>query len=124
MARTLAEKVAVAIVGALLLTMGCHTPSERHGTGLLFLPYEVKVQGLQFDPDTLTVARGTTVTWTFFGASLNTTTSGTDGVPDGHWDSPPSNLGYFEHKFDSAGVFPYFSRPHYDSGMKGWILVR
>jgi plastocyanin len=116
---------AAAIVGALLLTAGCNKPSERHGMGWLTNPNEVYVEGFVFDPDSLSIARGDTVTWVFWGDTLNTTTSGTGGVPDGRWASPPlDDLGHFKHTFDSTGVFPYFSSTHPDSAMVGWIIVR
>src|SRR5262245_35192238 len=51
----------------------------------------VNMQGFQFVPRDLTVNVGDTVIWTNRDSAIHTTTSGTNGVKSGLWDS--GNLG-------------------------------
>ncbi|MES2430309.1 MAG: plastocyanin/azurin family copper-binding protein [Bacteroidota bacterium] len=57
----------------------------------------------------LTVAAGTTVTWTNKGATTHTVTSD-DGTSFDSGNIPPS--GTYSHKFDAAGSFPYHCELH------------
>lgn len=79
-----------------------------------------------YDPLELTVAVGTTVTWTNSDAIAHTVTSGlSDGVavtPDGFFDSGFLNAGdMFSYTFTEAGEFPYYCLPH--PWMKGKVTV-
>jgi len=109
---------ASAIVGALLLAASCQTtpqPAANH----------VNAEEYRFVPESLNVARGDMVTWVNRGAVQHTSTSGTDGIPDGRWDSPAMAPGdSFQRVFDSTGTFPYYCRFHAGSGMKGKIVVQ
>lgn len=78
---------------------------------------EIEISGFTFSPGEITVARGTTVTWT-----------NNDGVDhailseDGSVLSPPMGDGdTFSFTFDSAGVFPYICTFHPE--MTGTIIV-
>jgi plastocyanin len=73
-----------------------------------------------FEPDTITIAPGTTVTWVTTSGS-HTTTSET-----GLWDSgrrvPVGES--FSFMFNTPGVYPYFCEPHRDrEGMVGRVIV-
>jgi plastocyanin len=70
-----------------------------------------------FNPDTLDVAAGTTVTWTNNDSIAHTSTSNGAG-----WDSgaiPPQ--GHFSMTFANAGTFPYHCAIH--PGMVGTVTV-
>jgi plastocyanin len=71
----------------------------------------------RYDPASLTIAAGTTVTWTNSGATSVTVTS-----PDGLFDSELIGPGAsFSYTFDTPGTFRYFCVPY--PHMKGVILV-
>jgi plastocyanin len=105
------------VVGALLLAVSCQPnppPAANH----------VYADDYQFVPESLSIARGDTVTWANRGAVQHTSTSGTNGFPDGRWDSPAMAPGdSFRRAFDSTGTYPYYCRFHSGSGMRGWIVV-
>ena len=88
----------------------------------------------QFQPANLTIARGTTVTWTNTGTVPHTVTSDPSkaanasdaSVPSGAqpWDSGMINGGgTFQHTFDTPGQYTYFCIPHEALGMVGHITV-
>jgi plastocyanin len=86
-----------------------------------------------FSPSTVTIRVGDTVRWVW-AATGHTVTSGTNGNADGLFCSPadgtcagtptsPAGTTY-DHRFESAGTFPYFCRPHAGMGMAGSVTVR
>jgi plastocyanin len=109
---------ASAIAGAMLLALSCQTtppPAANH----------VNAEDFQFVPESLSISVGEKVTWVNQGATPHTSTSGTNGVADGRWDSPSLAHGdSFQRTFDSTGTFPYYCRFHSGSGMKGKVVVR
>ncbi len=89
---------------------------------------------LKFDPATLTVAKGTTVTWRNASASVHTITfnpaqaanKADATLPDGvqPFDSGDLNPGQtFQHTFDTPGTYKYYCAPHEMVGMVGTIVV-
>ncbi len=95
----------------------------------------------EYDPATLRVEAGTTVTWETTGNVDHTVTAYEDEIPDaaayfasGGFDSEGaarSNISggliaegeTFEHAFEVAGTYEYFCVPHEGSGMTGTIRV-
>ncbi len=72
----------------------------------------------RYDPSSVTITTGTTVTWVNNGSVAVTVTS-----PDGLFDSDTiSPGGSFSHTFDTPGTFRYFCVPY--PNMKGTITVR
>jgi plastocyanin len=80
--------------------------------------------GFSFNPSTVTIHPGDSVTWTW-SSSGHTSTSGSPGVPTGLWDSGLHNQGFsFTHTFNTAGSFPYYCTAHGSCcGMVGTITV-
>lgn len=97
---------------------------------------------LVFDPDSITVSTGTTVTWKNTGSLAHSVTAYEDKIPDGAEyfasggagseqaarDAYPSDgqVGAgetFEHTFEVAGTYEYFCIPHESAGMKGTVEV-
>jgi plastocyanin len=89
---------------------------------------------LRFEPATLTVARGTTVTWTNASQTAHTVTddaskaanSADAQLPSGAqaWDSGTIDPGKtFTHTFDTPGTYKYFCQPHEAAGMIATIVV-
>ena len=85
-----------------------------------------------FVPSALVIRVGDTVHW-IWDTGGHTVTSGSGGNADGLFCSPndgtcsgaptsPSGATY-DHLFTTAGTFPYFCRPHVNSGMVGSITV-
>jgi len=81
--------------------------------------------GLAFNPATVTVVPGETVTWTW-AASGHSTTSDAVAGPE-VWDSGVQNSGFsFSHLFTTAGTFPYYCKVHSFPGgttMNGVVQV-
>lgn len=78
---------------------------------------QVSIANFAFDPPTLEIAVGTTVTWTNNDSAPHTATS-TDDV----WDSNILNTGEtFSDTFDDAGTFDYICSLH--PNMTGQIVV-
>lgn len=79
---------------------------------------EVWIQGMAFDPSTITVTTGTTITWTNKDAIGHSVTSDT-----GVFDSGIINAsGTFSYTFDTAGTFTYHCKVH--STMTASVIVK
>jgi manganese oxidase len=118
--------VLVAVV--LVLTIGCtravkpesSSPGQAAGTPRI----QVAMLEFHFQPESLNVTTGDTVTWVNKGNFPHTTTSGVDGKPDGLWDTKHLARGEsFSYVFNQPGTYRYFCRPHHGLGMKGVVVV-
>lgn len=77
-----------------------------------------------FQPDTVMINAGDSVTWTNNGAFIHTSTSGDNGVWDSLWDSGNMAHGVtFTHGFPTDGTFDYFCSLHWIGGMSGVVVV-
>ena len=84
----------------------------------------VTMSGMTFVPETLNAFVGDTVKWVNTDARLHTSTSGTNGTPNGIWNSGTMNPNdSFKFRFGTQGNFPYFCSFHYLSGMTGLVIV-
>jgi plastocyanin len=77
-------------------------------------PGTVLVKDNVFDPKTITVAPGDTVTWKFEGVSAH-------NVTFDDFNSKLKKDGTYEHTFDTAGSFDYHCTVH--AGMSGTVVV-
>jgi plastocyanin len=100
------------------------------------------VNGQRFDPETLTVSVGDTVTFANRSSETHTVTAYEDKIPagaeyfaSGGFSSEAEATGNlsqglidpdetFEVTFDTPGTYGYFCIPHVGSGMTGEIVVR
>jgi plastocyanin len=84
----------------------------------------VDVESNFFAPSDVTVSVGDTVCW-MVDSGFHTTTSGSNGIPDGLWDSGFISAGsMFEYTFNDLGDFPYFCSLHFDCcDMEGIVHV-
>ena len=83
----------------------------------------VSVQASTFNPSTVSVRPGGTVTWTNAGPVQHTITP-TNAGQTGAWPSrtlPAQQGATFSHTFTTAGTFNYFCTIH--SGMTGTVRV-
>jgi manganese oxidase len=74
-----------------------------------------------FDPGTVEVAAGSTVTWTNEDGVAHTATSGEPGTPDGTFAESLDPGASAEVTFEEPGTFPYFCAIH--PSMVGEVVV-
>lgn len=77
----------------------------------------VTIEKFSFTPATLTVKKGTIVTWRNMDTVAHTIT-GNNGGPDSQLFFQGQ---FYSFTFDTVGTFPYFCKPH--PNMKGTITV-
>lgn len=81
-------------------------------------PLQVEIVNYAYAPGTLSVNRGTTVTWTNGDTAPHTVTSSVSGP----LDSPMLNQGdAFSFTFNNAGTYSYYCTVH--PTMKGTVVV-
>ena len=106
-----------ALTGLIALTLGaCGTgdasestaPSETEGPSVV-------IENLVFEPETLTVEAGDTVTWTWNDGAVTHDVSGDD------FQSEVISKGTFQHRFDESGTYDYVCTLH--PNMTGTIEV-
>jgi plastocyanin len=96
------------IVITLLLSVFSITNSCKKSTTDVPGVNEVFIQGMAFTPSTITVAAGTTITWTNKDGVPHTVTSNS-----GLFDSNSiGQNGTYSHLFSTAGSFPYHCTIH------------
>lgn len=122
--RTAIRPLASAAIAALTLAACAGTsPSQPAGSPAPAAgSTAVTIKGFAFSPATLTVAKGTKVTFTNGDAVAHTVTSGTNGTTDGKFDQQVAAGKDATITFDTAGTFEYFCRIH--PSMKATITVR
>ncbi|MGH9022749.1 MAG: plastocyanin/azurin family copper-binding protein [Acidimicrobiia bacterium] len=97
-------------------TTEAEAPAPSGGSGSASsAKVDVEVVKYSFQPDTVSVAVGDTVTWTFKDPVAHNITG--RGFTSGDMKS-----GAFSHKFDSAGTFKYVCNIHL-AGMAGAVKV-
>lgn len=80
-------------------------------------PVSAQISNFAFSPANITVAKGTTVTWTNNDGVTHTVT-GDSGGPNSPFLSKGATYSY---TFNTAGTFPYHCTPH--PSMKGTVTV-
>jgi plastocyanin len=118
--------LALGIAGAASAVMVCRADS---GQTPKFAPMAdekaaVTIKSYKFDPQTLEVKVGTTVTWTNQDSKDHTVSSGTpdeakDAPLNGDMDGEGKTYSY---TFKEAGEFPYYCKNHH--GMRGKVVVK
>jgi plastocyanin len=83
----------------------------------------VTINERKFDPPSIVVAVGTTVTWSNKDRASHTVSSGVPGKRDGTFDRTLSpGFGEFTFTFDKAGVYTYYCQFH--TTMLGQVEVK
>jgi plastocyanin len=102
-------------------TAGSQTPSAPAAGGgaeVSIVPGSATMSSGGYDPDPVEISVGDTVTWTNDDSTPHTITSGSNGQPDGKFDSSPNMNPLmapgdtFEHTFTEAGEYPYYCALH------------
>jgi len=92
------------------------------GTGTSGSGTMVAISGYSFNPQTLRVSVGTTVTWTNMDTVAHSVVSGTPNQPSGLFQSSLLGNGQsFSYTFNAPGTFVYHCGPH--PYMTGTIVV-
>lgn len=91
---------------------------NNNGGGGNQTPNAVSVFDNNFNPDSISVAKGATVTWTWMGQAIHNVTF-TDGTIG---NSEDQSTGTFTKSFATAGTFAYHCTHH--AGMNGKIVVQ
>lgn len=98
--------------------------STEDGTSSTASANTVTLRATSFEPATITVKVGETVTWKW-ATGTHDVKSGTTCAPNGKFSSGDPVAGAtFEQKFDTAGTFDYFCSVHCGSGMVGKVIVQ
>ncbi len=112
-----------ALVGAVVMTAGCtsygpSSPSSAPQTSTAS-QNTVSMKNIAFNPSSLTINKGASVTWKNDDSTTHTTTSDTN-----LWDSGNLSPGQsYARQFNDTGTFPYHCTIHQSMGMKGTITV-
>lgn len=113
----------VLALGFLFVTFSFDCSEENGSTNTNTDPNAITIQGNAFQPASLTVKKGTTVTWTNKDSYAHTVTSGISPNPNGTFNgNNVSSNQTFSFKFDNAGSFDYFCMIH--TQMKAKIIVQ
>lgn len=138
------RRKAVRAAGAVIVGVGLAGCSGGDGDGAGGDTVEMSDE-LVFDPESISVAVGDTVTWENVGTVDHTVTAYEDQIPgdasyfasggfdgeqaarDGYAPGGPGAIGEgerYRHTFETAGTFEYFCIPHESAGMVGTIEVQ
>jgi plastocyanin len=102
----------------MMTVIGCDGGGDTGTTAAAGTEENVEIVDFAFNPGELTIAAGSTVTWTNADPNLPHTASSDDDV----FDSGNLNEGdEFSFTFEEAGSFPYFCSVH--PTMTGTIVV-
>lgn len=120
----LALRLAIPTVIAGLTFIACASTSSSAPSAASEAPKggAVAIKGFAFGPATLTVAKGTKVTFTNNDSTTHTVTSGANRTKDGKFDQSLDANATTTITFDTPGTFEYFCTLH--SSMKGTITVQ
>jgi plastocyanin len=108
--------ILAAVIGFMALTLGAcgtgeaSTPASTGTDGSV-----VVIEDLAFEPETLTVEVGDTVTWTWMDGAIAHDVAGDD------FQSEAMSEGSFRHRFDEPGTYEYVCTLH--PNMTGTIEV-
>ena len=127
--KTIMLSIGMIVMGIVMFTFGgCKSDTSSSygssgspgGAGGGVPPNTVVMANTAFSPSTMTVPRGTTITWKNNDGIVHTTTSNT-----GVWNSGDVAPGSSKMvTFNTAGTFPYFCAYHQMMGMTGTIIVQ
>jgi plastocyanin len=115
----------VALVMISLLAAACKTDNSTSPYGTTTPPppaakNTISLSGMSFAPNSLTIAKGTTITWQNHDSYVHTSTSDT-----GVWDTGDiPGGGSKTTTFSTAGTFTYHCTYHRAMGMTGTIIVQ
>lgn len=109
-------------MGGMMDDMSSHCQAYRTGPGNYSAANTVVISNYSFNPQTLKVTVGTTVTWINMDTVAHSVESGTHEAPTGLFESALlSHMQSFSYTFNAPGDFVYHCDPH--PYMTGTIVV-
>ena len=96
-------------------------PTDEGSDGDAAVGDAVTIAGFAFDPASIEVSAGATVTWTNDDGAQHTVTAGEPGTPEDTFAETLDPGSSAEITFDEAGTFPYFCTIH--PSMTGEVVV-
>jgi plastocyanin len=112
--------VALLAIVVVFITLGASCANSNSNVTSTNEKATITIENSKFTPNTLTVSRGTVVTWE------NKDNIGHQIISDGNYDQLESGVieknEDFVFSFDSTGVFPYHCEIHPE--MKGTVTVK
>ena len=123
----LALRLSIPMAIAALTFVACATTASAPSTTVAATtaapqPKTVTIKGFAFSPATLTVSKGTKVTFTNQDSATHTVTSGANRTKDGKIDEQLSGGTETTITFDTPGTFEIFCQIH--SSMKMTVVVQ
>lgn len=115
------KRVIYTLLAALLVLAGLTGAASCGGQTATTTPAggdTVSIKDFAFNPATITVSVGTTVTWTNEDSATHTVTSRTGAFDSGNM----SKGSHFSHTFDAAGDYEYYCAIH--PSMVGHVIVK
>ncbi|HKZ60790.1 MAG TPA: plastocyanin/azurin family copper-binding protein [Nitrososphaera sp.] len=116
-----------AVLAAMLAPISTLTPAYAAEVAADITPGSSTKTTDSYAPNPININVGDTVTWTNKDSQPHTVTSGSNGTPDGKFDSSPgfnplmAAQQTFSHTFEEAGEFPYYCGLH--TNMIGTVVV-
>lgn len=108
---------------ALFLGLAVECSSSKSNTVTGPAPNKVVIQNDLFNPDSIAVSTGTTVTWTNMDSLIHTISSGTPANPTTVFESGNvSPNGTYSFTFNTKGTYPYYCKVH--PFMTGKVVVQ
>jgi plastocyanin len=112
--------IAALVVGGFVLE---GSPLDTPGRTAEAADGEVTIRVFAYKPSPLSVAKGTTVSWTNGDDITHTVTSGTPGKKDARFEGRLAGKGAaYRHTFTEPGTYSYFCERH--QSMVGEIFVK
>ena len=112
-------RILLVLIAGLILFSGCVGNQPPGDTPASTPTNTINIKDFAFDPPTLTVKSGTTVTWTNQDSTPHTVTSDSGGEIASETLSKGQT---YSHTFNTAGAFTYHCGVH--PSMKGTIIVQ
>ncbi|HMD13943.1 MAG TPA: plastocyanin/azurin family copper-binding protein [Bacteroidota bacterium] len=123
--KTIMPNIGMVVIEIIILTLcGCNSdtssPYGNNASPGTSAPNTLVMANLAFSPNTMTIKRGTTITWKNNDSYVHTSTSNTMV-----WDSGDIAPGTSKTTtFNTAGTFPFYCKYHQGMGMTGTITVQ
>ena len=108
------------VIMSVLVALGCKGDSANPAAAATVPPNRVVMGATSFNPSTITIQRGTTITWQNNDGAVHTSTSDSLGWDTGNVPSGTSKVT----TFSIPGTFRFHCTYHQAMGMVGTVIVQ
>ena len=108
------------VIMSVLVALGCKGDSTDPAAAPTVPPNTVVMGAASFSPSTITIQRGTTITWQNNDAAVHTSTSDSVGWDTGNVPSGTTKVT----TFNAPGTFHFHCTYHRAMGMVGTVIVQ